>query len=928
VSRRCLNQVFQSFSCKILLLGLVAAIIPLVSILLIFGLFSRGLLHDLHKSLTSVQAQEGQRLENHQHRLIHQQMRQKALDVAQDITLYVKNQPGKTWKEILRDPAFREMAAQPVGTVGETFLVTVHGQKILVHNEPSYEGQTLENALRSQGKEAAPVKLSFSGPPGLREFSLIPRRELGAFCHGFLVPILAKPRQGPELMVAAWVNPEEMSLITAQSQAIFKTALNVTGALIETRLGQFRQHLLYILATLGLLAFIASMILARRVTTQVTALTRAAEAFDQGNLGYRIMKPGRDELGQLARSLNRMAASLNDNTISRLEWENTFNVLPDPVILVDTQARLTRLNQAAVLYLDVFPEEAKGCHISELKAPGNDWFPHQALVQALEHGKKTRLESSHNGRTFLVTVDPCWDQQGEISGAVFVARDITTLKQMQRDLAQASHFLQQLIESAPLGLTFINSEGLITKANSQFHREFGYTPEDTLNRHYAFLYASDAERQQVLAELRAKGEILGRQVQLRHRDGQPVPARISIRKLYDEDGGVIGSISLASNISEEVSLQRQLEQAQKQEVIATLAGGLAHNFNNLLMIIMRLTSLMLTKVPADHPIHADLMDIERQVRAGREITRKLLSFRRASDFETQPVNLNNLVEATADMFGRTRQELVLKKEFARQLPAVEADPGQVQQVLMNLLINAWQAMPQGGKITLETRAVQLTDWYDQTWELEPGPYVCLSVTDTGQGMDEETVRQLFKPFFTTKDPGQGSGLGLASAYRIMKNHRGAIQVKSKPGEGSTFTLFFPASSALPLDAAPEEKQIISGQGTILVVEDEPTLRRVAGKLLEKLGYQVLEATCGEQALEVFAQRNGDIDLVLLDLIMPGLNGLQTLARLRDLDPHVRVILCSGMDETKEEDLPAGVSFVPKPVPLEILSQKVATALGN
>ncbi len=920
---------FRSFSCKILLLGIVAGIIPLVSILLILGLFSQELLQDLHQSLTDVRAQEGQRLESYQHQIVHQQVRQKALDVAQDITSYVKSYPGKTWKEMCQDPAFREMAVQPVGSVGETFLVAASGKKILVHSEPSFEGQALENALGSLGQAGAAVNLLFAGTPGLQEFSLMPGQGLEGFCHGFLVPILVRPSQGPELMVGAWADPKEMDLIIVQSRAIFKTALNVTKALIETRLSQFRQSLFYILAGLGLLALIASMILARRVTTQVTALTRAAEAFDQGNLGYRILNPGRDELGQLARTLNRMAASLNDNTISRLEWENTFNILPDPVILVDTEARLVRLNRAAALYLDVFPEEARGCHVSELKPPGEDWFPHQALIQALEHGKKTRLEScTDNGSTFLVTVDPCWDLQGEISGAVFVARDITALKQMQQKLAHASHFLQQLIESAPLGLTFINPQGLIIQANSQFHQEFGYTLEDVLNRHYSFLYVSDAERQQVLAELRARGEVLARQVELRHRDGQSVPTRISIRKLYDKDGGVIGSVTLASNISEEVSLQRQLEQAQKQEVIATLAGGLAHNFNNLLMIIMGLTSLMLAKITPDHPVYTDLMEIERQVRAGREITRKLLSFRRVSDFETQPLNLNSLVEATADMFGRTRQELVIQKEFSQKLPAVEVDSGQVQQVLMNLLINAWQAMPQGGKITLETRAVNLTDWHDHTWELEPGAYVCLSVTDTGTGMDEETVSYLFKPFFTTKEPGQGSGLGLASAYRIMKNHRGAIQVKSKPGEGSTFTLFFPASSALPVKTTPEEKQIISGQGTILVVEDEPTLRRVAGKLLEKLGYQVLEATCGERALEIFAERNGDIDLVLLDMIMPGLNGMQTLARLRDLNPLVRVILCSGMDETKEEDLPDGVSFIPKPVPLEILSQKVAAALNG
>jgi CheY-like chemotaxis protein len=245
---------------------------------------------------------------------------------------------------------------------------------------------------------------------------------------------------------------------------------------------------------------------------------------------------------------------------------------------------------------------------------------------------------------------------------------------------------------------------------------------------------------------------------------------------------------------------------------------------------------------------------------------------------------------------------------------------------MNLLINAWQAMPQGGQVTLETRAVNLTDWCDPDWDLEPGPHVCLSVSDTGVGMDEETVRHLFKPFFTTKGPGQGSGLGLASAQRIMKNHGGAIQVTSKPGEGSTFTLFFPASSKQPLEAAPEDRQITSGQGTILLVEDEPTLRRVARKLLEKLGYQVLEATCGEMALEIFGERRGDIDLVLLDVIMPGMNGMQTLAQLRELEPRIRVILCSGLDETTKEDLPAGVSFILKPVPLEILSQQVAAAL--
>ena len=919
---------FQSFYCRILHLGLVAGLIPLVSILIIFCLFSRGLLHDLTVSITNLKNREGQRLESQQHKLIHQQVRQKALDVAQDLSLYLKNHPDHPWQKIRQDPVFREIAVQPVGIVGETFLVTAQDKKILMHSEKPYEGETLSKVICSQGNVADPPDLRLAGTPSLQEFSLVHGQGLDAFCHGFLVPLRLKPLQGPELMVGAWVDVGEMNLIIAQSRAIFKTALNVTGAIIETRLGQFGRSLFYVLATLGILAFIASMALARRLTRQVRALTQAAEAFDQGNLNFRIKNPGRDELGQLARTLNRMAATLNENTISRMDWENTFNVLPDPVVLVDTEGRLTRLNRAAALYLDVFPEEALGCYISELKPPGQDWFPEQALVQALEQGQKTRMETStDNGHTFLVTVDPSRNQQGDISGAVFVARDITTLKQMQKELSQATHFLDQIIESAPLGLTFINSQGLITKSNPQFYQDFGYKPEDILHRYYSFLYISEDEHQQVLTELRAMGEVLERQVQLRHYTGQPVPARISIRKLHDGGENVIGSVCLVSNISEEVSLKRQLEQAQKQEVIATLAGGLAHNFNNLLMIIMGLITLVLTKITPDHPVYADLMDIERQVRAGRNITRKLLCFRRSSDFEAQPVEINNLSEATIDMFGRTRPELVITKELSINLPAVKVDSGQIQQVLMNLLINAWQAMPGGGEITLQTRAVHLADWHDDTWDLKPGPYVCLSVTDTGIGMDEETVGQLFKPFFTTKDPGQGSGLGLASAYRIMKNHQGAIQVKSKPGKGSTFTLFFPASSARPLDMAPEEKHIVNGQGTILLVEDEPTLRRVARMLLEKLGYRVLEAPSGEAALEMYAEQQQDIDLILLDVVMPGLNGLQTLERLRALDPQVRVILCSGVADTEEETLPDGVSFMPKPFPLEILSQKVAAALS-
>jgi CheY-like chemotaxis protein len=278
------------------------------------------------------------------------------------------------------------------------------------------------------------------------------------------------------------------------------------------------------------------------------------------------------------------------------------------------------------------------------------------------------------------------------------------------------------------------------------------------------------------------------------------------------------------------------------------------------------------------------------------------------------------------MFARTRAELNIHLDLAPDLPAVEGDPSQVQQVLMNLLINAWQAMPAGGEITIQTWVRDLTDWQDPAWEVQPGPYVCLSVEDTGVGMDEETISRLFEPFFTTKMAGQGSGLGLASAQRIIKNHRGAIQVSSRKGQGSTFTLLLPASPSPPQVRLPQKGRPVLGQGTILVVDDEPLLRDVAARLLQGLGYRVLTAPGGESALEILQEKNGEIDLVFLDLFMPGLSGLQTWEQLRTLYPQVRVLFSSGYGE--EEKLPPGADFLSKPYSLETLSQKVAAALNS
>jgi two-component system, cell cycle sensor histidine kinase and response regulator CckA len=914
----------RTFRSRILLLGILAGFLPLVTIVFTVRIVSHSLQQEIVNSLTVLNEQEGKRLERQQHALVHSQIRQKALDVAEDVGRYLQEHPKKSLDALLQDPEFRAAAVQPVGLLGETFLLDQHTQKILLHDQPELESQDLAKISSLQGGKAPNIHLT-GHTIYESDFSAQGENSLG---HVVLAAVSASLPDGRRLMVGAYPYPDELAHVLNQARGILRTATNQTRLLLNMRLQQFQWHLILALALFSLAGFVTSLTLIRHLRRDVTSLTQAAEAYNAGNLDHRISDPETAELRQLAGTLNQMAANLQENTVSRYEWENTFDIIPDLIMVMDADQRLTRINRAAADYLGVAPEAAVGRPCRELLANMSEAQSGFAFLRdkSWQGQGREQFYWEDQGRTFFGVLSLLNSRDGKITGAVLAARDITVFKQTQRELAQTSHFLSQIIEAAPLALAVVNPQGLFTRVNPQVLAEYGYSPEELLDRHFSIVYADEAEMRRVIDKLRQRGEVINTQVELLHKDGHRVPSRLSIRKLYGEDGELLGSVTLSGNITEEISLQRQLEAAQKQEAIATLAGGLAHNFNNLLMVVVGLTTLMLSKITPDHPFYADLKEIERQVSGGREITRKLLSFRRGLGSETRPLDLNNLLGFTVDMFARTRRELTIAKDLAQNLPAAEVDPSQVQQVLMNLLINAWQAMPQGGEITVRTRLVNLDEWDDKNFQVQPGRYIQLSVTDTGEGMDEDTVSHLFEPFFTTKKPGHGSGLGLASAYRIIKNHRGAIRVHSERGKGATFDIYLPVSQAAPQVLAPRECQVITGHGTILVVDDEPLLRRVAGKLLEKLGYRVIEASSGQNALEIFQEKGTEIDLVLLDLIMPGLNGFQTLERLRVMNPEVAVLVCSGHGNGEDQQLPPGVNFLSKPYPLEILSQRVAETL--
>jgi CheY-like chemotaxis protein len=350
------------------------------------------------------------------------------------------------------------------------------------------------------------------------------------------------------------------------------------------------------------------------------------------------------------------------------------------------------------------------------------------------------------------------------------------------------------------------------------------------------------------------------------------------------------------------------------------------------MGIQGYASLMLLNIDPSHPHHDKLKNIEQYIQSGANLTKQLLGFARGGKYDVKPVDINELVARTVTMFGRTKKEIIIRESYREDLRPVDADPGQIEQVILNLLVNAWQAMPGGGELFLETQNVDMDPYAVRPYNLNPGPYVKISVTDTGLGMDEKTQRRIFEPFFTTKEMGRGTGLGLASAYGIIKNHNGIIDVVSRKGEGSTFTIYLPASKArVHKEDAAAPGEILKGPETVLLVDDEDMIIEVGAEILKALGYKVLTAKGGREAVELYRAKSGEIGIVVLDMIMPGMGGGETYDALKKIHPKVKVLLSSGYSIKGEASdiLNRGCNgFIQKPFNIKALSVKIREILDG
>jgi signal transduction histidine kinase/ActR/RegA family two-component response regulator len=415
----------------------------------------------------------------------------------------------------------------------------------------------------------------------------------------------------------------------------------------------------------------------------------------------------------------------------------------------------------------------------------------------------------------------------------------------------------------------------------------------------------------------------------RRKDGSTFPVEVTWK--YIEINGKEFSFASIRDISERKRLEKQLRQAQKMEAIGTLAGGIAHDFNNLLMGVQGNASLMLLTTPPADPNQEKLLSIQQYVQKGSELTRQLLGFASGGKYYIRPTEIKELVKQSAELFGRTKKEISLSFNYQDMPCIAEVDRVQIEQVLLNIFVNASQAMPGGGNILISVGHILLDDDFVRSMNIKSGNYIKVTIRDTGIGMDQATMARIFEPFFTTKEMRHGIGLGLASAYGIIKNHKGAIDVESEKGNGTSFTIYLPASGKPLAEEKAVDENIIKGMETILLVDDEEAIIEVTQAILETLGYKVRSAKSGQEAIAIYSSEKDTIDLVIMDMIMPQMGGSECFDALKKINPAIKVILSSGYSITDQAQMimQKGCSnFIQKPFSINKLSQKVRETLDR
>ncbi|MFP3869997.1 MAG: response regulator [Syntrophobacteria bacterium] len=656
----------------------------------------------------------------------------------------------------------------------------------------------------------------------------------------------------------------------------------------------------------------------------------------------------RDLLNEIARQLGVMILRRRtEEEVQEKEryFRSLLHTMHEDILVVDRDYVITDVNNTFVQTVKKTHEEVIGRHCYEVThgyaEPCDRHGEPCGLREVFETGKPGNVQHvqtyAGGSKAYVdILLSPMKDEAGEVTRVVEAVRDVTDLMEAHEALRASEQKFRAMVDNIGIGVALVNSQMEILELNQQMREWF---PDvDPAERPICYQACNDPPGRSACDDCPTVKTFQDGRVHEATREAPQAGGmrtyRVVSSPILSAQGEVTAAIEMVEDSTERQALEQQLQQSQRMEAIGRLSGGIAHDFNNILTSIIGNAVLALGDLGKEAPLYEIVEEIKRAGERAAGLTRQLLAFWSKQVLQAEVIELNQVVHEMDRMLQRViGEDVALETILKPDLGRVEADPAQIEQIIMNLAVNARDAMPGGGKLTIETGDVELDEEYANNHvAVTPGPYVMLAVSDTGVGMTEEMQAWIFEPFFTTKEKGEGTGLGLSTVYGIVKQSNGNIMVYSEPGKGTTFKIYLPRveKAAHAQQEAASEAEAVEGSETILVVEDDELVRNMARKALEKYGYTVLSARDGEEALRLCGEQEGPIDLVLTDVVMPGMSGSELVDRLKGLWPDLKIIYMSGYTDNAivhRGILDKGVVFLQKPFTFEGLAQKVRQALG-
>ena len=636
----------------------------------------------------------------------------------------------------------------------------------------------------------------------------------------------------------------------------------------------------------------------------------------------------------VSRNIDRRKQAESALQLSNALFQTAFAISPDAVTLNRMRDGVyTMVNEGFTLLTGYPREEVLGKTTEEIGIWA-DPRERQRLVEALdEAGSMRNLEACFRVkdgglRTGLVSANLIiLNRQPYV---LSITKDIDTFKKAKEALTESEEKYRTLIDTANDAI-FILQDGEVKFPNPKA-RAMADSMGVDLNRHSFFEYVAPEDQNMILERhfRRLKGDKVPSTYNFRllRANGETFWVEINAVRILWE--GKPATLNFIRDIDDQVKLEAEFQHVRKMEAVGTLAGAIAHNFNNLLMAIQGNVSLLLLDTERDDPRHEEIQKIQEHVESGARLTSQLLGYARKGKYRIRSLDFNGLITKTVASFRQSNPTVQISIHLASDLDAVAGDRTQLEHVLFNIFKNAADAMPEGGELFVKTMNISYRQIRKRNYKIKPGEYIMLVIADTGVGMEQKVRRRIFEPFFTTKELGRGTGLGLASVYGIVKGHGGYIDVDSKKGSGATFFIYLPTSTR-PIEKTDyKDESVIQGSGCVLVVDDEPAVLEISGKMLQKLGFRVLEACSGRDALSVYRQNRQMIDLVILDMIMPDMGGGEVYDRMKEIDQNVKAILATGysLDGEASRILKKGCDdVIQKPFSIDRLSRAIYQVLN-